>query len=56
MKIGIKSTSIKFKENPKFFLIANYFLCFVCWYMSLSTLIKDFIIFITLSLIFFPII
>ena len=34
MKIGIKSTSIKFKKNPKIFLILNYFLCFVFWYMS----------------------
>ncbi len=56
MKIGIKSTSIKFKENPKFFLILNYFLCFVFWYMSISTLVKDFIIFIALGLIFFPIV
>ena len=52
MKIGIKSTSIKFKENPKFFLILNYFLCFVFWYMSISTLVKDFIIFLSLSISF----
>ena len=38
MKIGIKSTSIKFREKPKIFLIFNYFLCYIFWYMSISTL------------------
>ena len=56
LKIGIKSTSIKFRENPKIFLIFNYFLCFVCWYMSISTLVKDFIVLIALGLMFIPII
>ena len=56
MRIGIKSTSIKFKKNPKIFLITNFLICFLFWYISISTLIKDSIIIITLGIIFFPII
>ena len=29
--IGVKSTSIKFKENPKIFLTISYFLFFLCY-------------------------
>jgi 4-hydroxybenzoate polyprenyl transferase len=56
MRIGLKSTSIKFREKPKIFLIINFLICFLCWYASISTLIKDPIVIITLSIIFFPII
>ena len=34
LKIGIKSTSIKFKSAPKSFLILNYILCYICWTIS----------------------
>ena len=34
LKIGIRSTSIKFKHAPKAFLILNYILCYICWTIS----------------------
>ncbi len=35
IKLGIKSTAIKFSEKPKQFLIINYLCCFLCWGTSL---------------------
>ena len=35
LKIGVKSTAIKFKRNPKIFLLFNYLVCFVCWSSAL---------------------
>ena len=35
LKLGIKSTAIKFRGAPKLFLIFNYISCFLCWTLAL---------------------
>ena len=52
IKIGVKSTSIKFRKSPKIFLIFNYFICYVFWITSLSTLMPHPLILFFLSVIF----
>ena len=55
-KIGIKSTSIKFKSNAKLFLFSIYFIAFTFWTSSLILLhnsILIIIIFIFLCLLIF---
>ena len=38
--VGVKSTSLKFKNKPKYFLSAIYFICFSFWFTSLYLLKK----------------
>jgi 4-hydroxybenzoate polyprenyltransferase len=56
IKIGVKSTSIKFRKNPKVFLIFNYFTCYVFWFASLSILTIQPLILFFLSVLFIPLI
>ena len=56
IKIGVKSTSIKFRKYPKIFLIFNYFTCYIFWFASISTLIIKPLILIFLSIIFIPLV
>ena len=42
MKIGVKSTSIKFKKKPKIFLTTMYIVSFTFWTLSLFLLQKSF--------------
>ena len=50
-RIGVKSTSIKFKKKPKSFLLLVYVLSIILWTLSLYLLEKPFI---AILLCFFP--
>ena len=41
LRIGVKSTSIKFKGIPRLFLLTNYLLCYLCWSISLFSVMYD---------------
>ncbi len=56
LKIGIKSTSIKFSRSPKFFLILNYLACSIFWHMSLYTTKIKPLMLLFLTIIFIPLI
>ncbi|MBF96218.1 MAG: 4-hydroxybenzoate octaprenyltransferase [Pelagibacterales bacterium] len=55
-KIGVKSTSIKFKKTPKVFLISNYMMCFVFWIISFSIIMVDILFLLLFCILFLSII
>ena len=52
LKLGIKSTAIKFKDFPKLFLAFNYISCFLCWTLSLYLFNANIIILFLLAVFF----
>ena len=56
LKLGVKSTSIKFRSSYKAFLIINYSICFLCWSTSIYFYNMNFILLLTLSVLFLIII
>ena len=51
--VGVKSTSLKFKNRPKYFLSTIYFICFSFWLISFYLLKKPIFTLCLLILIFF---
>ena len=52
MKLGIKSTSIKFRKKPKIFLIFIYLGCYIFWCMSLAKITAPPLVLLLLSIAF----
>ena len=52
LKIGVKSTSIKFRKKPKVFLLFNYFGCYLCWFLSILFASKPLTIILIISIMF----
>ncbi len=52
LKVGIKSTSIKFQKKPSIFILLNYLLCYLLWLSAFYFIFKDYNIIVILSFLF----